>query len=302
MNKLIKSVIIFAILLGIHFPSDAEDKIRVVSLSPNITELIFHLGKGDCLIGRSSACDYPDEAKKLPIAGKFGVPSMEFVAGLKPDYIVSSGIRDDGIRKNIEELGIKFILLPNETIDDYYMAVSELGRILNCKARADIEIRRVKTIFDAEKKITGTIPPEKKTRVYLEVWDNPLMTVGGKSFVNDLIAMSGGVNVAGKENIGYLKCSREWVILSKPDVIIAPAMGKFAGSEIKKRQGWSEIPAVKNNRIYTGMDESLIYRLGPRMTESLKIFRRCFFPDGIPMLEEQENSNLKNPSSKQHSK
>ncbi len=272
----------FVILLGICFPAGAGDGIRVVSLSPNLTELIFHLGKGDCIVGRSSACDYPAEAKKLPIAGKFGVPSMEFVAGLKPDYIVSSGIRDDGIRKNIEELGIKFILLPNETIDDYYMAVSELGRILECNARADEEIRRVKKIFDLEKKITGTVPPGKKPRVYLEVWDNPLMTVGGRSFVHDLITMSGGVNVAGGEKTGYLKCSKEWVILSKPDVIIAPAMGKFAGGEIKKRVGWSEIPAVKNDRIYTGMEESLIYRLGPRMTESLKIFRECFFPDGIP--------------------
>ncbi len=283
MNRPIKIMIIFTTLLGIHFSSGAEDRIRVVSLSPNLTEMIFYLGKGDCLVGRSSACDYPAEAKKLPVAGKFGVPSMEFIAGLKPDYIVSSGIRDDGIRKNIEELGIKFLLLPNETIDDYYMAVSELGRILNCNEQADKEIQRVKKIFDMEKKITGTIPSEKRPRVYLEVWDNPLMTVGGRSFVHDLIAMSGGVNVAGKENIGYLKCSREWVILSKPDVIIAPAMGKFAGGEIKKRVGWSEIPAVKNDRIYTSMDESLIYRLGPRMTESLTIFRKCFFPDGIPV-------------------
>lgn len=298
MNRLIKNLMIFTALLGILIPAEAEEKIKVVSLSPNITELIFHLGRGGCLAGRSSACDYPDEAKKLPIAGKFGVPSMEFVAGLKPDYIVSSGIRDDGMRKNIEELGIKFILLSNETIDDYYMAVSELGKILDCKTRADEEIHRVKKIFDVEKKITGTIPPEKRPRVYLEVWDNPLMTVGGKSFVNDLIAMSGGVNVAGKENIGYLKCSREWIILSKPDVIIAPAMGKFAGGEIKKRAGWGKMPAVKNDRIYTGMDESLIYRLGPRMTESLKIFRKCFFPDGVPVSAEQENSSLQTPSTK----
>ncbi|OGV59271.1 MAG: hypothetical protein A2X45_23020 [Lentisphaerae bacterium GWF2_50_93] len=59
-------------------------------------------------------------------------------------------------------------------------------------------------------------------------------------------------------------------------------MGKFAGGEISKRQGWGEIPAVKNNRISTGMEESLIYRLGPRMTESLKIFRKCFYPEDIP--------------------
>lgn len=282
MRKTIKNMLLLAVLLGIYFPAGAEDMVKIISLSPNLTELIFHLGKGGCLVGRSSACDYPAEAKKLPIAGKFGVPSMEFVAGLKPDYIVSSGIRDDGIRKNIEELGIKFVILPNETIDDYYMAVSELGAILNCKALSEREIQRVKKIFDLEKKITGTVPVEKRPKVYLEVWDNPLMTVGGKSFVHDLIAMSGGLNVAGGEKIGYLKCSKEWVILSKPDVIIAPAMGKFAGGEIKRRGGWSDMPAVKNDRIYTGMEESLIYRLGPRMTESLGIFRKCFFPEGMP--------------------
>ncbi len=282
MKKTFKVMLFSIVLVGTCFQAWAEDKVKIVSLSPNLTELIFHLGKGECIVGRSSACDYPAEVKNIPIAGKFGVPSMEVVAGLKPDYIVSSGIKDEGVRKNIEELGIKFIIFPNVTIDDYYMSVSELGRILGCGELADEEIRRVRKIFDAEKKITRAVPQEKRPRVYLEVWNNPLMTVGCKSFVHDLIAMSGGVNVAGGEEIGYLKCSREWIILSKPDVIIVPAMGKFAGDEIKERAGWSEIPAVKNDRIYTGMEESLIYRLGPRMTESLKMFRKCFFPDGVP--------------------
>lgn len=277
-NGMVKYILFCCICLS----AQADDKIRIISLSPNLTEIIFQIGAGDCIVGRSSACDYPPEAGKIPIAGNLGLPSMEFAAAVKPDYIVSLEIVDDGIRRNIERLGIKFVPLPHETLDDYYMAVSELGRILACRERADEEIRRVKKIFDREKKITRSIPREKMPRVYLEVWDNPFMTVGGKSFAHDLITMAGGVNVAGKENTGCLKCSREWVILSRPDVIIAPAMGKFAGGQIRKRDGWSEIPAVKNDRIYTGMEESLLYRLGPRMTESLKIFRKCFYPDGVP--------------------
>ncbi len=279
MKKIVKVILSCAVLLGIYFQGWAGDEIKIVSLSPNLTELIFHLGKGDCIVGRSSACDYPEEVKKIPVAGKFGAPSMEVVARLRPDYVVSSGIKDEGVRKNIEGLGIKVLLLPNETIDEYYLAVSELGKILDCQNEAEKEILRVRNIIAEEKKLTEGVPVGKRPRVYLEVWDNPLMTVGKKSFVNDLISISGGVNVAGQEEIGYLKCSREWIILSKPEVIVAPAMGKFAGAEIKKRQGWGETPAVKNDRIYVGMDESVIYRLGPRMTEALKLFRKCFYPE-----------------------
>ena len=132
MKKIVKVILSCAVLLGIYFQGWAGDEIKIVSLSPNLTELIFHLGKGDCIVGRSSACDYPEEVKKIPVAGKFGAPSMEVVARLRPDYVVSSGIKDEGVRKNIEGLGIKVLLLPNETIDEYYLAVSELGKILDC--------------------------------------------------------------------------------------------------------------------------------------------------------------------------
>ncbi len=291
MKKVFKIILSCVVLLGICFQVWAEDKIKVVSLSPNLTELIFHIGKGDCIVGRSSACDYPEAVKKIPVAGKFGVPSMEVIARMKPDYVISSGIKDDGVRKSIEGLGIKFLLLPNETIDEYYLAVSELGKALDCQKEAEKEIQRVRNIIMEEKKITEGIPLEKRPRIYLEVWDNPLMTVGKKSFVNDLISASGGINVAGEQDIGYLKCSREWVILTKPEVIVAPAMGKFAGAEIKKRQGWNGIPAVKNSRIYSGMDESVIYRLGPRMTEALKLFRKCFYPEGVPADAPRDKAN-----------
>jgi iron complex transport system substrate-binding protein len=81
--------------------------------------MIYQLGQESCLVGRSSACDYPEKVKDLPAAGNMGIPFMEKLASLKPDYVFVSGFRDKRVKKAIEELGIKVIVVPGETLSDY---------------------------------------------------------------------------------------------------------------------------------------------------------------------------------------
>lgn len=270
-------IVLFILFAG--FSVHAEENLRVVSLSPSLTEIVFQLGKGSCLVGRSAVCNYPEKVSQIPVAGNLGSPYLEKLAALKPSVLMVSMFQDPSIRKTVENMGIKVLVVPIDSIDCYYSGVKELGKLLDCEAVAEKEIERVKTGL---KKFNGNIRntvPEKRPLVYLEVWNNPLMTVGGKSFINDFINYAGGKNVAGNEAKDYFTCSEEWVILSNPDIIISPSMGKEQMKDILKRSGWTGITAIKNKRVYLALNQDLIYRLGPRVLEGIELINKCIYTE-----------------------
>lgn len=274
-----KYIYVFLFILFAGFSVYAEENPCVVSLSPSLTEIVFQLGKGACLVGRSAVCNYPDEVSKIPVTGNLGSPYMEKLAVLKPSILLVSAFQDPSVRKTLENMGVKVVVLPMDSIDCYFSGVKELGEILHCEAAAEKEIQRVKTGLESFKENIKNTVPEKRPVVYLEVWNSPLMTVGGKSFINDFISYAGGKNVAGNEAKDYFTCSEEWVILSNPDIIISPAMGKEQMKDILKRSGWTAITAIKNKRVYLALNQDLIYRLGPRILEGIEVLHKCIYPE-----------------------
>ena len=253
--------------------------LRVISLSPSITEIIFILGKGNCLVGRSSACDYPEAVKQLPVAGNFGVPFLEHIANLKPDYVITTKLKDKASQQAMESLGAKVIMLEDRCFDDYIKSVKALGCILNCKAEAEAEATRFSKTLDEFKSKAELVPVSSRPKVYIEVWYRPLLTCGGKTFINEMVEYAGGVNIGRNEKAEYFSCSFEWILQENPDVIICPAMGYGKSAEISSREGWEHISAVKNNRIYTGMNQDMIYRLGPRTIDGITILRKYVWPE-----------------------
>ena len=228
------------------------------------------------LVGRTTACDYPSTARRVQVVGGFGKPSLEKLVSLKPDVVLASALADPSVEKAIRRLGVDFRMLPTDSIEDYYKAVSVLGRVLGCEKRADAEIARVR---NGLRKFEEMACKDKRIpKVYLEVWDRPFMTVGRKSFINDLIHYAGGSNIAGKMNQAYFNCSVEWIITSDPEVIICPAMKTGREVDVEARRGWSGIDAVRNHRVYVGIDNDLIYRLGPRILEGVGLLRSLIHP------------------------
>lgn len=281
---------LFLLLLLLANFADAADAPRVISLSPSLTELVFHLGKGNALVGRTSACDYPPEAKNVEVVGGFGKPSIEKLLSLKPDVVVASALADPALVSSIQRFGIKFYRLPSKSIDDYYRAVATLGEVLHCENRAAAEIARIKKGL-GEFAATNSKNKFKRPKVYLEIWDRPYMTVGKKSFINDLINYAGGRNIAGALDKAYFNCSVEWIITSNPEVIICPAMKTGREADILHRRGWSGISAVRNHRVYVGLNDDLIYRLGPRILEGIALLRSI-------ILKENEIGDLNAPRAK----
>ena len=269
---------LIGLLVGFYTSANAADKLRVVSLSPSITETIVKLGGAALLVGRSSACDYPVTVKKIPICGDYKGPMLEKLARLKPDIVVSAMFNDKGVIGNIERLGIKFYLLPAKNLSDYPLTVKKLGEILNLKSAANAEMSRFSAKLRAFRIATKKIPLAARPTVLLLIYDRPLMSAGKKSFINELITIAGGRNIAAKIDRSYFNCSMEWVMKQQPQVIVMPASSPQKIAETCKRPGWRMLNAVRNQRLYYQDHNDIIYRLGPRVLEGIAALHKYFYP------------------------
>jgi iron complex transport system substrate-binding protein len=243
---------------------------RVVSMTPNLTEIICELGRGNCLVGRSDACDYPASVQKLPTAGKFGIPNTEQILKLKPDLIITSALKDKTEIKKYKAYGIKIYFLPYDKLEDYFTAVKKLGEILDCRQKASELTATTRKKLRALKIQAEKTPLAQRPKILLALHDSPLMTIGRKSYINDIINYAGGVNIAAKFNRSYFNCSLEWVVMRQPDILILPGQKAQKVNEIMKQPGWRSIKAVTNKQVYYNLDPDLIYRLGPRTISGIE--------------------------------
>jgi iron complex transport system substrate-binding protein len=253
--------------------------LKVASLSPGITEIIFALKKEKCLVGKSSACNYIKGSESIPVVGNMGSPNLEKLMLVKPDVVIASALKDKSSARVIENLGIKVYVLSFDTIDGYYKTVRTLGKILDADNEAGAEINRVKNGLAVYEKKIQQIPFEKRPTVFIEIWDSPLMTAGRKSFLNDLVYYAGGRNIASGINRNYFQVTKEWVIACNPQVIIAPFMSDQTKLQLSKSAVWKSVSAVKNGKVYNHFDLNQIYTLGPHILEAIESLRKCVMYD-----------------------
>ena len=255
----------------------AKENPRIVSLSPSLTETVFQLNKGSCLVGRSSASSYFNKAKSIPIVGGFGVPSLERLILVKPNIVVTTTLKDPSIQNTIRGLGIKLYILPTDSIKEYYKTVRILGKLLHAEKNANKEILRIQSGLKKILSQIDKVPKKQRPTVFWELCSAPLMTIGNKSFLNDFIYYAGGRNITSNINRGYCCISEEWVIKANPKIIISPGMGNQKIRETEQRLGWDITSAAKNHRIYSNLNKDLVYILGPRMIEAIEAIHKCLY-------------------------
>jgi cobalamin transport system substrate-binding protein len=258
------------------FAAENKKNVRIVSLSPNITETIFILDGGKSLVGRSKVCNYPEAAKKIPIAGNFGQPNIERVIVLKPDYIISSALQNQAMIKRFKRFGIKVLFLPNKSFADYFKTLNILGKILNCSQKAELICKQNKSDLEKLKQAANKIPEKNKIKVLFVIQDTPLITIGRNSFITNMINLAGGVSVTAERPKAYFYCPLEWLLTHQPDVLILPAMQETRAKGLMKRSGWNNLEAVKKGRLFYKMNPDLISRMGPRSIEGIKLMRKIF--------------------------
>jgi iron complex transport system substrate-binding protein len=254
-------------------------KPRYISLAPSTTEILFALGLGDDIVGVSSYCDYPPEAKEKEKVGTFIQPNIEKIVFLKPDYIFCTGLKQAPAVSALKRLGLKVYVSDPSSISELLSSINDIGDITGKTKEAESLTSNMQRQIEEISSKVSLVPTAKRTKVFIEIWHDPLTTAGIGSFVDGLLTLAGGVNIANDTKSAYSIFSPEEVIKRDPDCIIITYMDKRnALASMKKRFGWSGIAAVKNNRVYDDIDSNLLLRPGPRIVEGLKEIQKRLYP------------------------
>ena len=250
-------------------PAATNAIVRVASLAPSLTEIICAIGAADCLVGRSSACHYPaDVVKRVPVAGDFGIPILEALARCAPELVLTVDMEDQNSVQAIEHLGIRHESIPCRSLDDIPRAIRTVGKLLRRESAAE---KLAGEFTDTLANLRQHQPKERR-RVFVEIWGDPLMTAGKKSFLNDLLELAGGENIASDVARDFFQISTESVLARNPEVVILLEPGP---GDISKRSGWEQLAAVKANRICRDLDRDLLEIPGPRVLQAVEALRRC---------------------------
>jgi len=247
-------------------PTDAEPAThRVISLAPNITEIVCAIGAEDLLVGRTTACDYPPETvESIPVIGDFGAPSLEMIMSAAPTLILETDLADESIGKRMSQLSLPRKRIACRTLFDIPTAIEEIGGMLDRKEKADALAADLRSAIDRMRKRAKSATD--RPSVYVEVWHDPMTTAGRHTFLSELIALAGGENIANDVEEDYFEVSPEWVIARNPDVVLCLYMsrGSEARSTVINRAGWQHLKAIRTERVFDGFDNNLLLRPGPR--------------------------------------
>lgn len=245
---------------------------RVVSLGPSFTEVIFALGAEDKLVGVTAYCDYPPPAGEKPKVGDFLNPSIERIVALEPDCVLTTGPSQARTTSKLERLGLNVVQLNPESIAGVERCIRTIGRIVEKDTAAERVIAELRESIGELRPATSSI--EKKRSVFLEIDTNPLVTASPASFLGELLVLAGGRNIL-ETGSGYPVINPEHIVEMDPDVIII-ANPAVSLDEVKDRVGWEQISAVKHERVRR-IDPSLISRPGPRAVRGAAELHRLIY-------------------------
>lgn len=250
---------------------------RIVSLAPSNTEILFALGLGDRVAGVDRFSNYPPAAQAKPKIGSYSATSLEEVIARQPDLILASGITRPDVVTALESRGLAVIVLNPTDLSGVLAGIILVGQAADVGAaaatlRADLE-RRIAAVAQ---RVQGTTT---RPRAFVELDPTQFFSVGPKSFVDDLIARGGGVNIAADTGTPYPQFSQEQIIAKDPEVILlGDGSQGVTPDSVKGRPGWGGISAVKTGRIIV-LDEDVFLRPGPRSVDALEAMARYLHPE-----------------------
>lgn len=254
---------------------------RIVSLGPSATEILFAIGADKKLVACTDFCDYPAEAKTKASVGGFAANniSLESIISYEPDLVYLFSGMHDSLIKPLQDMGINVYVSKAASVDDVKKEIIEIGTITGHSAEAEDVVKEMNILLvearnkSAEAKKNGSSP-----LIYWQVWDDPLMTAGKNSFINDIITLAGGINIFGEENSDYPIISDEAVIAAKPQFIfITKASDNYSVTNNKimfyamKKDSGASVHYVNDDKFS---------RPGPRCAEAVQDLTKILY--GLP--------------------
>jgi iron complex transport system substrate-binding protein len=248
---------------------------RIVSLIPATTEILFALGAGDRVVGRTHWDGWPPEALQVPDLGDGIRPSIETLIGARPDLVIlyASGDNRDAARA-LRSAGIDVISLRIDSIAEFERAALMLGDAVGESARARTVVDSVRATLERVRRATSALP---RPTIFMLAWDTPLMTIGSGSFLSELVEIAGGRNVFGDLEGPSPQVSFEEVLRRDPQYILGRP--ETAGN-LAAKERWRALGAVREGRVLV-MDTVVVGRPGVRLGEAAVSIARLLHPDVI---------------------
>lgn len=250
---------------------------RIVSITPSNTEIIWALGLEDMLVGVDDHSDFPPEVVgRLPTVGPDLQIDIDKIEELRPDLVLAS-LSVPGMERNIEELerrNLPHIVLNPFSLEDVLNDILRVGQVTGHPQRADTVVAQIR---DRLERVGQSISPQarqKPVRLFWEWWPRPLITPGRLSWINDICKIAGAVNIFEDLDVTSQPVEEQQVLEREPDAICMCWVGALQPvmdpQRVKSRPGWDQLTAVREGRIYA-LPEGLFGRPGPRLVEGVEM-------------------------------
>ena len=240
---------------------------RIISLAPNLTEILFFIGAGDQIVGAVEYSDFPAAARKLPMIGAHNRFDVERILSLKPDLIVGwlSGNPQDGLQV-LKQLGFPVFISEPSTVNDIVSLMERLGTLTGHQSEAVQQASNFRASIDASRE---TYSKRRPVRVFYQVWEQPIYTLNGDHVISHLIDLCGGRNIFSDLEQLAPVVSLESVLARNPEVIVGGGVFGQTPPWAKRWESWPTVRAVENKHIYA-IESDHIARMGPRLSEGIE--------------------------------
>lgn len=251
---------------------------RVVSLAPNLTEIVFAIGAGDRLVGRTTYCNYPAEAKEVAEVGDTLNPSLERIISLKPQVVlISTASQLEVFTQQLQHQNIAVFVTDPHDLEGVFRSIDRIGEVLGHTEQSRLLVQELRERTNAVEQAVKQKPP---VRVFYQLSAEPLYTAGHDAFVTDLIGRAGGISVTADVPGAWPKYSDESALAANPDAIILPTGGSMGAANAAVTNALRQSPAVLEGRVYKINDDHLV-RPGPRAIDGLEAMAKAFHPEAF---------------------
>lgn len=247
---------------------------RIVSLSPSETEVLFALGLDERIVGVTPWCNYPEAALSKPGVGSLD-GNAETIIATEPDLLVGIlSLNTPQFIENYRSLGLQVFTVEPESVQEAMDRIIQLGIITDTQAQAQKVVAQMEAELQSVVEAVEQLSEDDYKKVYIEYSEG--WTVGKDTFMDELVTLAGGKNIVDHVS-GWIEITEEVIIQANPDVILYPSYVAGLPDIIKQRSGWTQIPAIQNDRI-VAIDDDYISRPGPRLTQGLLDVARALHP------------------------
>lgn len=248
----------------------------IVSLAPNNTEILFALGLGDKVVGVTSFCDYPEEALSIEKIGDYNGINLEKIVELNPDLVLNYGPGNEDDNARLKEAGIPMLAFMPESIDAVINTINTIGQATGTTEEAK---ELTNNMLKKEEEIVNLVKGSEKKKVFYEIWHDPLMAAGPGSFMDQLIVLAGGTNIAEDAEGDYPQYDLEQLIERNPEVYLTSAdMPDKTPESMMARPGFENIEAMKTGNVHV-LDANITSRSGPRIVDALELVAKAIHPE-----------------------